>query len=143
MAGGLMTDWANAHPNSFPPIVINISDGAATDADAEALAALASQLRGLKTTDGGLLFLNVNVSARQGTPLLFPSDVETLPPGDEYARVLFEMSSRLTPKQVEEAAQYGARAGARGFAFNSDVTALRDFLEIGTMVNKMDDRPTV
>lgn len=142
-AGRLMADWANDHPDSFPPIVINISDGAATDGDHARLTGLAARMRSLKTLDGDLLFFNVNVSARPGEPLLFPSDASALPADDSYARVLFEMSSKLTPRQLKEAQRLGAQPGARGFAFNSDVMALRQFLEIGTMVQTGADRPTV
>jgi hypothetical protein len=140
LAGQLMADWANRHPDSFPPIVLNISDGAATDGDPQELAA---RLRGLKTMDGNLLLFNVNVSARPGSPLLFPSSTSQLPQGDKYATVLFEMSSPLTPDQLHEASRlHGAGADARGFAFNSDITALRQFLRIGTMVANFDDAPT-
>jgi hypothetical protein len=143
LAGRLMAGWANEHPESLPPIVINISDGGATDGDTQKLTGLASRLRSLKTLDGGLLFFNINVSARPGTPLLFPSASTALPPDDVYAAVLFDMSSKLTANQLKEAARFGATEGARGFAFNSDVTALRQFLQIGTMVQTVDDRPTV
>jgi hypothetical protein len=141
VAGHLMADWANAHPESFPPIVINISDGAASDGDPTDLA---TQLRGLKTLDGELLFFNVNISARPGSPLLFPSNAAQLPQGDEYAAILFELSSRLTPDQLKEAKLiYDVADGARGFAFNTNVGALRQFLRIGTMVRNVDDRPTI
>lgn len=30
-AGAVLADWVKSHPESFPPILINISDGAATD----------------------------------------------------------------------------------------------------------------
>ena len=126
------------HPDSFPPVVINISDGGATDG--ELRADLAGQLRGLKTLDGDLLFFNVNISARPGSPLLFPSNAAQLPPNDEYAATLYEMSSRLTPDQLKEAVRFGATEGARGFAFNTNILALRQFLRIGTMVRTVDDR---
>ena len=141
VAGRLMADWANQHPESFPPLVINISDGAATDGDPTALA---GQLRGLKTLDGDLLFFNVNISARPGAPLLFPADSRELPANDEYAMTLFEISSRLTPDQLREAKQFhGAADGARGYAFNTNIGALRQFLRIGTMVRNVEDRSTI
>ncbi len=143
MAGRLMAEWANGHAHAFPPIVINISDGAATDREAPELTDLAGRLRSLKTLDGELLFFNVNISALPGSPILFPSNAAQLPPNDDYAAILFEMSSRLTPDQLEEAVRFGATEGARGFAFNSDITALRQFLRIGTMVRTVDDRTTL
>jgi hypothetical protein len=142
-AGRLMAEWANHHPESFPPIVINISDGAATDGEPTDLADLAGQLRSLKTLDGELLFFNVNISSRPGSPVLFPSGAAELPVNDELAAMLFEISSRLTPDQLKEAKQlYAASDGARGFAFNTNISALRQFLRIGTMVRNVDDRPT-
>ena len=58
------TSWANAFPNSFPPIVINITDGMVTDSpyDGADLATWAQRLTTIATRDGPTLLLNIFLS---------------------------------------------------------------------------------
>ncbi|MEM9653984.1 MAG: vWA domain-containing protein, partial [Actinomycetota bacterium] len=92
LAGGILVDWANENLDSFPPLVINITDGMATDGDPRQIA---EQLREIHTNDGNLLFFNVHISEAGGTACEFPATSNGLP--DRYAEVLFGMSSELTP----------------------------------------------
>src|SRR5882724_2563180 len=75
-------------PNAFPPLVINISDGKATDGNPQ-LPAL--KLKGLATSDGNVLVFNAHLSSRQAKPIEFPSQESQL--SDPEARLLFKMSS--------------------------------------------------
>ncbi len=127
--GSLIANWVQAHPGSFPPIVINISDGAATDGDP---IEWTRRLESLATQDGNVLVFNVNISATEGQPLMFPSSAEQLP--DQYARQMFEMSSVLPGFMQEMAGMQGhsVQPGARGFVFNADITTVVNFLQIGT-----------
>jgi hypothetical protein len=136
-AGAILVDWANEHFDSFPPIVVNVSDGAATDGDPRSMAA---QLRTLHTRDGGLLLFNVNVSSSTGDAIQYPNTPRDLP--DAYARTLFEMSSELTPYMVAVARGMGLVMGdgARGFVFNADAGTLSEFLDVGTRVSQVADR---
>lgn len=132
-AGRLVAPWVNAHPDSFPPIVINISDGAATDAETHGdPRAWAQQLRTLRTRDGNVLFFNVNLSALGGEPAYFPTTPQQFT--DDYARMLFDMSSELPAFMVTLAQRQGitAEPGARGFVFNADIRSVVQFLQIGT-----------
>jgi len=117
------------HPKCYPPIVINISDGAATDGDPEPQAAA---LRAVASTDGNVLFFNVNLSAGGQRPILFPTSDAGLP--DDYARVLFRMSSTLPAPMIQQARllEESVADGARGFAFNADLVSVILFLDIGT-----------
>jgi hypothetical protein len=132
-AGGILAGWVQEHPESFPPILINISDGAATDGDP---LVWAKRLQGLATKDGNLLVLNLNVSALSTTPVFFPSDPSAL--DNDYARLLFEMSSMLPPYMVELARsmEYPVGASARGFVYNADMSAVVRFLQIGTATSQ-------
>lgn len=118
-----------AHRGSYPPIVINITDGEATDGD-PALAA--DRLRALGTDDGTVLLFNCHISSTSGTPVVFAGSSEALV--DEYSQQLFRMSSRLPPAMVRTARAEGFSVadGARGFAFNADLSDLIRFLDIGT-----------
>jgi hypothetical protein len=128
-AGRLIAGWVADHPDSFPPIIINISDGAATDGDPTVWT---SRLTSLSTSDGNVLVFNVNLSAVGGDQVFFPSGTEPL--GDDYARQMFEMSSELPGFMAEMAGMQGhtISAHARGFVFNADITSVVNFLQIGT-----------
>ncbi|GEN09576.1 hypothetical protein SAMN05443572_109230 [Myxococcus fulvus] len=125
----LVTAWMREHPESFPPIVVNISDGEPTDGDpAEAAAAL----RSVRGEDGAVLLLNVHLSSNPAVPIQFPDSETNLP--DAHARRLFALSSPLTQGMLAAARDEGhaVREGARGFVFNADILSLIKFLNIGT-----------
>lgn len=135
VAGAHVHDWAAAHPSSFPPIVINITDGVVTDSPYEGadLPGWAERLAVIATDDGPTLFFNIFLSPTPGEPLLLPSSANGLPdPGP----LLFEISSPLPDKMRATAQGLGtpAQPGARGFAFNADFATLVKFLDIGTQV---------
>ncbi|MFZ1933163.1 MAG: vWA domain-containing protein [Thermoguttaceae bacterium] len=126
----VIREFVNQHPNCFPPIVINVTDGKATDGDPEPLAAA---LGGMTSSDGNVLFFNVHISERDERPILFPAGDDNLP--DEYARLLFRMSSVFPPEMRKQGTiqeETTLIEGARGFAFNADFASVVRFLEIGT-----------
>jgi hypothetical protein len=118
-------------PNCYPPIVINITDGRPTDGDPREPA---GELRALASRDGNVLLFNAHLSDMQSRSTEFPDDEASLP--DEFARLLFRMSSELPPKLLEAARADGFTAGphSRGFVFNADLVAVIRFLDIGTRV---------
>jgi len=125
----IIQEWVDKHPDSFPPIVINITDGEATDGEPTPYGDTIQQLA---TNDGKVLLFNCHISSTAASPVVFPDSDVGLP--DEYARLLFGMSSVL-PAKIREAAQSeGFTVGekARGFAFNADLVELIRFLDIGT-----------
>lgn len=125
----LMQDWVSRRQSSYPPIVINITDGEATDGDPTQQA---QAITSLSTTDGNALVFNCHISSHAASPIVFPDSEAGLP--DEYARMLFRMSSVLPDKLRETARSEGFIIGsqARGFAFNADLVELIRFLDIGT-----------
>jgi hypothetical protein len=131
LAGQVLEEFINHSPECFPPLVVNISDGAASDADPRPAAAT---LRALATTDGEVLLFNAHLSSAEVAPVVFPSSVKGL--SDPYARHLFNMSSPLPPPMLEAARADGFAVGdgARGFAFNADLVSVIRFLDIGTRV---------
>ncbi|MBS2964944.1 hypothetical protein KGA66_17945, partial [Actinocrinis puniceicyclus] len=121
--------WVGERPGSFPPIVLNLTDGESTDGDPSEAAA---RLRSLATADGPVLVFNLHVSAGQAAPIVFPANEANLP--DDFARLLFGMSSTLPPHMHAYAATQGIAVseGSRGFVFNADITSVVQFLDIGT-----------
>ena len=61
-----------------------------------------------------------------------PGTTDRLP--DQFAKLLFEMSSPLTPFMIGRAKELGmpAEDGARGFVFNAQPMQVIQFLDIGT-----------
>jgi hypothetical protein len=84
------------------------------------------------TADGNALFFNCHISSRAEEPVVFPDSEMGLP--DEYARLLFRISSVLPSTLLETARSEEFMIGekARGFAFNADLEVLIRFLDIGT-----------
>jgi hypothetical protein len=128
-AKDILSSWVQQHPASYPPVVINITDGEATDGDPSASAAA---LRSLFTNDGQVLLLNAHLSSNSSAPTIFPNTETSLP--DQFARLLFKMSSELTPAMRSAAQGEGLPAGegAKGFVFNADLVSVIKFLDIGT-----------
>jgi hypothetical protein len=128
----LVRDFVLAHPDCFPPIVVTISDGAATDGDPEPPAA---SLRGIAGNDGPALLFNAHLTSDPSPPILYPNAVGRLP--DPHSRRLFRMSSPLPPAFVNTARQVGVSAepGSRGFVFNADLVSVIQFLDIGTRID--------
>jgi hypothetical protein len=128
-AANLVDHWLAEHPGGFPPIVLNLSDGEATDGD---LVAAAAVITGKASADGGVLLFNLHVSGAGGTPAEFPGDDLSLP--DQHARALFAASSPLPAPMRGYAASQGKEVTetTRGFVYNADIAAVVQFLEIGT-----------
>lgn len=131
LARRVLSGWLAEHPGSFPPIVLNITDGESTDGDPSISA---EALRGLAGTDGHVLLFNLHLSSDHSDPVVFPALDATLP--DDYARLLYRMSSPL-PEDMRSAAwrhDLALTDGARGFAFNADISSIVQFLDVGTQV---------
>jgi hypothetical protein len=135
VAGSYVFDWAAAHPDSFPPIVINITDGMVTDSPFQDVPLLewAQRLTSIETNDGPTLLFNVFLSPVEAAEILFPTTPAALPPpGPE----LFAMSSVMPEPMVENARKDGfqMQPGARGLAFNVRRSTLHKVVQIGTRV---------
>jgi hypothetical protein len=128
-AAAAVGEFIGRYPDSFPPLVVNISDGKATDGQPELPCA---KLRGLTTSDGNVLVFNAHLSSTAARPIEYPSRESQLP--DPDACVLFRMSSVLPTKLRDAAAAEGfaVEADSRGFVFNADLVSVIRFLDIGT-----------
>lgn len=128
-ASEALTEFLAHYPNCFPPLVINISDGKATDGNPELPA---HQLRNQASTDGNVLVFNAHLSSAPARPIEFPSSETEL--ADPHAALLFRMSSVLPPKLREAARGEGFPVddNSRGFVFNADLVSVIRFLDIGT-----------
>lgn len=133
VAGQQVFDWVQTHPESFPPIIFNITDGWVTDSpyDGATLEEWAARLTGLGTQDGQALLFNIYLSPDSGTPTIFPDTSAGLPdPGPK----LFNISSTLPSSMIDNARKDSLTVSdqAHGLVFNADARTLLRVLEIGT-----------
>lgn len=128
LAASTLEPWMAAHKQSYPPIVINITDGEPNTDPTSA----ASALTKLSVADGDVLLYNIHLSGASRTPIHFPGSSAGLP--DAYAQMLFGMSSVLPPRIQHElkTEAYTVDDVSRGFIFNANPQALIQFLDIGT-----------
>jgi hypothetical protein len=129
-ARDILSGWLASHPDCFPPVVINITDGESTDGDPrDALRALTS----LSSSDGEVLLYNIHISSNANArEVSFPDSSAALP--DDYARILFESASYLTPFTLSEARKAGFNVtdGSKGFVLNASMVLVIQALDIGT-----------
>ncbi|MCL5989281.1 MAG: VWA domain-containing protein [Candidatus Thermoplasmatota archaeon] len=125
-------DWVAEHKDSYPPVVIHITDGSATDGDP---VPVANSIMDISTSDGNVLMWNCHLSESRGvTPLEFPSSEGVLPPQDKFAKELFTMSSTLPKSFVDVAAERSLNVtqNSRAYVFNAGLDELIELLDIGT-----------
>lgn len=121
--------WTRQHQTSFPPIIINITDGGFTGKDPTPLV---YEIQELSTQAGNALVFNCHISETQGEVAMYPgpSRAATF---EKRMRQLYEMSSVL-PEPMRLRARdkgYDVDKGARGYVFHADASSLFAFLEIG------------
>src|SRR6516162_9523332 len=126
-ANTVLVKWLMQHPDCFPPIVINISDGASTDGDPYQPA---QDLMTLSSSDGPVLLFNLHLSSSLQAPIEFPDNESNLP--DEHSKMLFNMSSPLPEYMQSALTEEGYKVSplTRGFVFNADLVSVIRFLDI-------------
>ena len=126
----VLESWIAEHPDSFPPIVIHITDGESTDGNpTERLNSLTS----LSTTDGNVMLFNIHLSANpNATPVSFSDSSDDL--ADAYSKMLFETASPLTPAMRGLAREHSFETSesSRCFVLNADLVLLVQAIDIGT-----------
>ncbi|MCY4560258.1 MAG: VWA domain-containing protein [Chloroflexi bacterium] len=124
---------AKEYGTSYPPILINISDGEPSDGKPTQTA---SEIMEEKTVHGNALIFNIHLSDKSAIPIAYPSTAANL---DAFGEMLFEMSSKLPPMAVEagRALEITIPEDARGYVYNSNMESLVQFLEIGTRAGNL------
>ena len=130
-AAEIVENWISKKPNSFPPIVINITDGEASHPDLTA--DNARRIMNFQTTDGAALVFNLHISNKKNIFTL-PND-KTQFAGDLFGEFLFGISSPLPQPMFGEAQKVGLEPelGARCFGYNADESLMIDLLQFGSL----------
>src|SRR5579863_1015427 len=75
-ASQLAYQWSISHADSYPPVIINVSDGMANDGDP---VDAARQISEISTNDGQALLFNVHVTDINSAPVAYPASEAELP----------------------------------------------------------------
>lgn len=121
----------------FPPLVLNFTDGEATDGDRDKLIKAANDIKNLATTDGNCLLFNMHLSAAEGEECVFPC-TEQVVPDDVYSKTLYAMSSGLPTlwneliSGVSSSRDKSGGEAYKAFTFNAKPQNLFQYLNVGT-----------
>lgn len=133
----LTSQWCRKSTNqsSYPPTIINITDGEATDGSHEDLCALAGEIKSLGTTDGNALFININISSNAcDHTIIFPGSKSELPEC-RYTSMLYDMASEM-PESYNDAIQrqkQETKPPFRGMSLNTSAENLIMMMNIGSL----------
>jgi hypothetical protein len=133
-AAETLVEWCDAHPTSYPPTIVHVTDGASTDGDPSTVA---EALKQISTSDGACLMFNLHISASGGQNVVFPSSDSGL---DEYGRLLFRMSSEFPGHLIQPAHDKGYKtvsSECRFFGYKAGYEAIVDFFDIGTRATNL------
>lgn len=143
----IIEKWISKHKKSFPPVIINITDGRPTDdldliqryetgslGDLTTLdiVSMSKQIQKLGTDDGNVLFCNAHVSNTKLTQILYPMSTSNI--DDPFAEIMFEMSSVIPNELISTGIEMGISLskGSRFFIYNADANSLLSFVKLGT-----------
>ena len=128
--------WLNTANNrdSFPPIVIHVTDGVPDTTERRMAEDEAAQIKSLSTNDGSILLFNIHIPDKGGEKVSFPVLESDLPTNDAAASLLFEMSSVLPQEMLGSALEAGldVRPGCRLMVTNADAGAAAKLINWGS-----------
>lgn len=125
----IVRDWVANHPNSYPPIVINITDGGYDSSPTEVV----NKIKELATSDGKALVFNINIENNE-KEIFCPDNKNGL---SGFGAELYEFSSELPSTMVSMAKEKGnpnMKNGAKGFIYNGDFISLVTFLKFASPI---------
>lgn len=137
----LLEGWCRkkANAGSYPPTVLNITDGEASDAADDDIRELATRIRETGTADGNTLLINIHLGrAATGSPVVFPTCCGELPE-HRYARLLYDISSEMPAGygDVIASVKPGAVGPYRGMSYNCPLCDLVAMMNIGSVNSVM------
>lgn len=136
----ILKKWLINHSDKycFSPVVINITDGEATDADEVDLKNISAKIKDLSTADGNVLLINMCLTPDSSQNSIFlPRSKEELP-DKPFAKLMYEISSIMPSLFVNE--QTGSplnRDNCKGLCYNASMEDLINMLNIGTISVKL------
>lgn len=126
----------NTGVDALAPMIFNITDGEVSDATNDQLQDIALKIKSLHTNHGEALLCNIHISSNsENKSVLFPSVKRELG-GNQYAALLFEMSSDMPAYFNSKIIELTGKPQAEVFkamGFNISMIELLHMIEIGTV----------
>ncbi|MEG0499673.1 MAG: hypothetical protein RR550_00950 [Rikenellaceae bacterium] len=123
---------------SVPPIIINITDGEASDASADDLLLISSRIKNLSTNKGNSIFVNIHISTSEPEKqIVFPLEPTGLK-DIKFGNLLYDMSSELSEEiscSMSRQANVPWCEGdkLRAVGYNTSISQLFNVLQIGSL----------
>ena len=124
-------------PDSYPPIVINITDGR-PNGGYDRIKAISNDIRSISTSDGDTLLMNIHISHSQSGSLVFPSLHEATTHPDDAVLPMAECTSLLPANMLVQArkSKMHVKEGSIAMIIDADWGMLTKFLRIGTTLQQ-------
>jgi hypothetical protein len=141
----LVDGWCRqkANARSYPPTLINITDGESSDCNGDRVARIAENIRATATADGNTILVNIHLHAGDADDtdpraILFPSSPDELPP-HRYARLLWDISSEMpaAAHDMIRAMRPGAQPPFRAMGWDSHIAGVAAMMNIGSVNSVM------
>ena len=136
-ARNLVEEWCEQPQNqdSFPPIVINITDGEPTDCTDNDLLDVCTLIKRTATADGNTLPINIHLCTDHSLPsVIFPMPEELTHAGHKV-RLLADCSSTMPEalgSAIHELKGLGATPPYIGMGYNASIVELLSMINIGS-----------
>ena len=129
--------------DSYPPTIINITDGEASDCGPDEVKEVAERIRATETSDGRTILMNIHLgghgyresNAGEDGVVLFPSSPGELP-DHRYARLLWDISSDM-PKccndMISSIGKGSATPPFRAVGWGSHIGGVAAMMNIGSV----------
>tara|TARA_Y100000590_G_scaffold105079_1_gene119556 strand:- start:830 stop:1684 length:855 start_codon:yes stop_codon:yes gene_type:complete len=135
-AEDMIKNWIPNKEESFPPVVLNVTDGQANDCGPDELIKLCDRIKAEKTDNGNALLGCLHVTSEEINPILFPTSEQYVRENckDPFAILLFHMASTIPDELVERAKKYGlpVENGSKFFIYGSNFANAGKFFRFGT-----------
>jgi hypothetical protein len=121
------------YPDSYPPVIINITDGFPTDCAVEELPEVVLPIMNLKTSDGVSLIFNIHISLDSTPSIFFPKISDILP--DVNSEHLLNASSTIPSSFVAKMGEIGRKEfpiheNAKCLVYNADSSTLMEAIRV-------------
>ncbi len=123
--------------NSFPPIIINITDGESSDGCSADIYNISQRIQKLSTADGGVLFLNAHIASSVAShSVIFPTTEQLKEYSHPKAQELSRASSVMPAIYDDMICEIKGVVGEHNFigvSYNASIAELITILNIGTI----------
>ncbi len=123
--------------DSFPPIIINITDGISSDCDYNDLQKLATKIKELSTNDGNVFLINIHIaSSSESNSMIFPTPDELKRLNCVETQKLGELSSTMPETfnaLIAELKGCDIQQGIIGMSYNASIEEVLTIMNIGTI----------